>query len=80
MPKFKVKIVETYRRYVEVEAQDEDAAWDDITNQIEEGLIDLPRDQDDYQYDRELFVSEIKEILAWIGMNLKKLLLLTDSK
>ena len=59
MPKFKV-IVETYRRYVEVEADDEDAAWDDITNQIEEGLIDLPRDQDDYQYDRELFVSEVK--------------------
>lgn len=61
MPKFKVKIVETYRRYVEVEADDEDTAWDDITNQIEEGLIDLPRDQDDYQYDRELFVSEVKE-------------------
>ena len=60
MPKFKVKIVETYRRYVEVEADDEDAAWDDITNQIEEGLIDLPRDQDDYQYDWELFVSEVK--------------------
>lgn len=60
MSKFKVKIVETYRRYVEVEADDEDAAWDDITNQIEEGLIDLPRDQDDYQYDRELFVSEVK--------------------
>ena len=60
MSKFKVEIVETYRRYVEVEADDEDAAWDDITNQIEEGLIDLPRDQDDYQYDRELFVSEVK--------------------
>ena len=60
MLKFKVEIVETYRRYVEVEADDEDAAWDDITNQIEEGLIDLPRDQDDYQYDRELFVSEVK--------------------
>ena len=60
MPKFKVKIVETYRRYVEVEADDEDAAWDDITNQIEKGIIDLPRDQDDYQYDRELFVSEVK--------------------
>lgn len=61
MPKFKVKIVETYRRYVEVEADDEDAAWDDITNQIEEGLIDLPRDGKEYKYDRELFVSEVKE-------------------
>ena len=59
MSKFKVEIVETYRRYVEVEAQDEDAAGDDITNKIEEGLIDLPRDGEDYKYDRELFVSEI---------------------
>lgn len=59
MSKFKVEIVETYRRYVEVEAQDEDAAWDDITNKIEEGLIDLPHDEEDYKYDRELFVSEI---------------------
>ncbi len=27
MPKFKVEIVETYRRYVEVEAEDADAAY-----------------------------------------------------
>lgn len=61
MLKFKVEIVETYRRYVEVEAEDEDAAWDDITNQIEKGIIDLPRDGKEYKYDRELFVSEVKE-------------------
>ena len=61
MPKYKVEIVETYRRYVEVEAQDEDTAWDEITNKIEEGIIDLPRDGEDYKYDRELFVSEVKE-------------------
>lgn len=61
MSKYKVEIVETYRRYVEVEAQDEEAAWDEITNKVEEGIIDLPRDGEDYKYDRELFVSEVKE-------------------
>ena len=61
MSKFKVEIVETYRRYVEVEAQDEDAAYQEIDDKIAEGKIDLPRDGEDYKYDRELFVSEIKE-------------------
>lgn len=61
MKKFKVEIVETYRRYIEVEAQDEDAAYQDIDNKIEEGIIDLPCDGEDYKYDRELFVSEVKE-------------------
>lgn len=61
MSKYKVEIVETYRRYIEVEAEDEDAAWDDIANQIEEGVIDLPRDGKGYKYDRELFVIEIQE-------------------
>lgn len=59
--KFKVEIVETYRRYVEVEADDEDAAYNDIDDQIAEGIIDLPCDGKDYRYDRELFVTEIKE-------------------
>ena len=61
MPKFKVEIVETYRRYIEVEAEDEDAAYENVDNQVAEGVIDLPRDGKDYKYDRELFVSEIKE-------------------
>lgn len=59
--KYRVEIIETYRRYVEIEAEDEDAAYNDIDNQIAEGVIDLPCDGDDYKYDRELFVSEIKE-------------------
>lgn len=59
--KFKVEILETYRRYVEVEAQDEDVAYQDIYNKIEEGVIDLPRDGKEYKYERELFVSEVKE-------------------
>ena len=61
MSKFKVEIVETYRRYVEVEAQDEDVAYHDVNNKIAEGIINLPCDGEDYKYDRELFVSEVKE-------------------
>ena len=61
MPKFKIGIVETYRRYVEVEAEDEDVAYQEIDDKITEGLINLPCDGDDYKYDRELFVSEVKE-------------------
>ena len=61
MKKFKVEVVETYRRYVEVEAQDKDAAYQDIEDKINNGEIDLPCDGEDYKYDRELFVSEVKE-------------------
>lgn len=59
--RFKVEIVEIYRRYVEVEAQGEDAAYQEIDDKIEECEIDLPCDGEDYKYDRELFVSEVKE-------------------
>ena len=68
MSKFKVEIVETYRRYVEVEAEDEDAAYQDIDNKINEGEIDLSCDGEDYKYDRELFVSEVKEN-EWLEEN-----------
>ena len=61
MSKFKVEIVETYRRYVEVEEKNEDAAYQDIDDKITEGEIDLPCDGENYKYDRELFVSEVKE-------------------
>ena len=43
-----------------MEAQDEEAAWDEITNKVEEGIIDLPRDGEDYKYDRDLFVTEVR--------------------
>lgn len=61
MSKFKVEIVETYRRYVEVEAENEDADYQDIDDKIAEGEIDLPCDGENYKYNRELFVSEVKE-------------------
>lgn len=59
--KFKVKIVETYSREVEVAAFDEDSAYDIVNAKIDEGKIDLPCDGDGYDYDRELFVNEVKE-------------------
>ena len=58
--KFKVEILETYRRYIEVEADDEDAAYQEIDDKIAEGEIDLPCDGENYKYDRELFVTEVK--------------------
>lgn len=60
--RFKVEIVEVYRRYVEVEAQDKDAAYQKIDDKINEGEIALPCDREDYKYDRGLaVVSEIKD-------------------
>lgn len=59
--KYRVEVVETYRRYVEVEAQDENVAYQEIDDKINEGLINLPCDGEDYKYDRELFVLEVKE-------------------
>ena len=53
--------METYRRYIEVETLDEDAAYQDIEDKINEGEIDLPCDGGDYKYDRELFVTEVKK-------------------
>lgn len=61
MKKFKVQIVETYRRYVEIEANDEEEAHEIIANKINEGEIDLPCDGDDYEYDRELSVVNIQK-------------------
>lgn len=52
--------METYRRYVEVEAQDEDATYQEIDDKINAGEFDLPCDGEDYKYDRELFVFEVK--------------------
>lgn len=58
MKKFRVEVVETYRRQVEVEAPDEDEAYEEIESRINAGDIDLPCDGEGYGYSRELFVSE----------------------
>ena len=36
-------------------------ACQEIDDKINEGEIDLPCDGEDYKYNRELFVSEVKE-------------------
>lgn len=47
MKKFKVEIVEEYRRTVEIEAEDEDEAYEMVDEKVAEGEIDLPCDGDD---------------------------------
>ena len=49
--------METYIRYVKIEAQDEDTAYQEIDDKIAEGEIYPPCDGEDYKYGRELFVS-----------------------
>ena len=44
-----------------MEAESKDAACQEIDDKINAGEIDLPCDGEDYKYDRELFVSEVKE-------------------
>lgn len=61
MKKFKVDIVETYKRTIEIEAESEDEAYEMIEEKIMEGEIDVPCDGGDYDYSRDLFVSETKE-------------------
>lgn len=44
-----------------MEAENEDVAYQEIDDKIEECEINLPCDGEDYKYDRELFVLEVKE-------------------
>ena len=58
---YKVRVVETYSRYVDVIAEDEDEAYEIVDEKVNNGEIDIPRDGGDYKYDRELFVWEANE-------------------
>lgn len=60
MKKYKVEIVEEYRRTVEIEAEDEDEAYEMVDKKVAEGEIDLPCDGGRYSYSRELFVNKTK--------------------
>lgn len=60
MKKFKVEIVEEYRRTVEIEAEDEDEAYEMVDEKVAEGEIDLPCDGGRYSYSRELFINKTK--------------------
>lgn len=59
MKTFKVNITETYARTIEVEAEDQDDAYDKIDVLINDGEIDLPCDGEHYDYERKLEVKEI---------------------
>ena len=61
MKKFKVEIIEEYRRTVEIEAEDEDKAFEMVDAKVVEGEIDLPCDGEEYDYSRDLFVNETNE-------------------
>lgn len=60
MKKFKVEIVEEYRRTVEIEAEDDDEAYEIVDRKVADGEIDLPCDGGKYDYSRELFVNKTK--------------------
>lgn len=55
--KYKVDITETYKRTIEVEAEDSDEAYEKVDEMVNEGIIDLPCDGDDYDYERYLMVN-----------------------
>lgn len=61
MKEFKVEIIEEYRRTVEIEAEDEDKAFEMVDEKVVEGEIDLPCDGGKYDYSRELYVNETNE-------------------
>lgn len=61
MKKFKVDIVETYKRTIVIEAENDDEAYEVVDEMVNEGEIDLPCDGGKYDYSRDLFVNETKE-------------------
>ena len=56
--KFKVDVTETYKRTIEIEAEDSDEAYEKVDEMVSEGIIDLPCDGDDYDYERFLMVNK----------------------
>ena len=59
--KYIIDIVETYKRSVEQEAESEDAARDIVAEKINTWDIDIPCDGRCYDYEYELFASEVEE-------------------
>ena len=58
--KFKVDIVETYKRTIEIDADNDDDAYEKVNDMVNEGEIDLPCDGGKYDYSRELYVNKEK--------------------
>lgn len=61
MKKYIIDITETYKRSVEIEAETEGTAKDIVAEKINAGDIDIPRDGCGYDYEYELFASEVEE-------------------
>lgn len=55
--KYEVNIVETYKRTVEVDAENPDDAYSKVEEMINNGEIDLPCDGGSYDYERYLNVE-----------------------
>lgn len=55
--KFRIKVVETYSRVVEVNAENEKDALCMVEQMVSLGDIDIPCDGGKYDYERELFVQ-----------------------
>ncbi len=60
MKKYKVLIVETYKREIEVSSDNEEEAYEYVEKSVNSGEIDLPCDGCKYDYERELFVNEVR--------------------
>lgn len=56
--KYKVQITETYKRTIEIEADSSDEAYEKVDEMVSEGVIDLPCDGDNYDYERYLTVNK----------------------
>ena len=61
MRKYIIDVVETYKRSVEIKAETEDEARDIVVEKINKGEIDIPCDGGCYDYEYELFASEVEE-------------------
>lgn len=60
MKTYKVLIVETYKREIEVSSDNEEEAYEYVEKSVNSGEIDLPCDGGKYDYERELFVNEVR--------------------
>ena len=61
MKKYIIDVVETYKRSVEIKAETEDEARNIVAEKINTGDIDIPCDGGGYDYEYELFASEVEE-------------------
>lgn len=56
--KYKVDVIETYKRTVEIEADSSEEAYDKVDEMVNNGEIDLPCDGVGYGYERFLTVNK----------------------